>query len=153
MEMPRPLIYLSHPFSVNPEGNRDDAREKIRRLASETQGYIFINPLDLFLGQSSVMNDEEILSQAIEIMLHCDGVIFTNGYEESKGCMAEYKAAKKAGIPIWFGTETFLTSLEWHYDEIGGFHGGGCGTSPEGEFCGECSESSCVECQARQVAV
>ena len=33
-----------------------------------------------------------------------------------------------------------------YYDEVGGFHEGGCGTSPSGEFCGECSKQSCKDC-------
>lgn len=31
-------------------------------------------------------------------------------------------------------------------DEVGGYHEGGCGTGPDGVFCGECSSSSCVGC-------
>lgn len=36
--------------------------------------------------------------------------------------------------------------LEGCYDEVGGYHEGGCGTDPDGEFCGECSNASCASC-------
>lgn len=34
------------------------------------------------------------------------------------------------------------------YDEVGGYHEGGCGTAPNGHFCGECSKPSCAKCEA-----
>ena len=35
---------------------------------------------------------------------------------------------------------------EGTYDEVGGYHEGGCGTDPDGEFCGECGSASCASC-------
>ena len=32
------------------------------------------------------------------------------------------------------------------YDEVGGYHEGGCGFDPDGEFCGECGSTSCASC-------
>lgn len=31
-------------------------------------------------------------------------------------------------------------------DEVGGVHEDGCGWSPDGEFCGECSKPTCQHC-------
>jgi len=35
---------------------------------------------------------------------------------------------------------------EWFKDEIGGLHSEGLGWHPDGHFCGECSNGSCVGC-------
>ena len=35
---------------------------------------------------------------------------------------------------------------EGFYDEAGGYHEGGCGTDPDGHFCGECSRLNCAKC-------
>lgn len=37
-------------------------------------------------------------------------------------------------------------SNDFHYDELGGFHDCGAGTSPDGQDCGECSNLSCKFC-------
>ena len=34
-----------------------------------------------------------------------------------------------------------------YIDEIGGIHEDGCGWSPNGDFCGECSNISCKVCE------
>lgn len=33
------------------------------------------------------------------------------------------------------------------YDEVGGYHEGGCGFDPDGDFCGECGSTSCATCE------
>lgn len=35
---------------------------------------------------------------------------------------------------------------EGFHDAVGGYHEGGCGWDPNGQFCGECSNSTCAEC-------
>ncbi len=32
------------------------------------------------------------------------------------------------------------------FDKAGGFHEGGTGTDPDGNFCGECSRMDCSQC-------
>jgi hypothetical protein len=31
----------------------------------------------------------------------CDAMMVLPGFNDSKGCMAEYELAKKLGLPIW----------------------------------------------------
>lgn len=38
-------------------------------------------------------------------------------------------------------------SDDLHYDDQGGAHDSGTGTSPEGTYCGECSNVSCKFCE------
>lgn len=124
-----------------------------------------------------------MLSQAVEVMLRCDGIIFCDGWEKSRGCRMEHLKARKAGLPRWLGVDAFLGNHRQqneHYkrfemlvfeqmiaegrmrrghpedlnggkykgmsDEIGSFHDEGLGWSPDGNFCGECSSTTCVAC-------
>lgn len=158
MKEKRTFIYISHPFSADPEHNRRKASDITGELARKcgVNLFIFINPLDLFLGQSQTLeSDRWISSQAIEAMLKCDGVIFCDGWRKSRGCRVEHFAAHKTGLPRWLGVDAFLANLEQHedlcedkgcLDEIGGYHEAGCGWQPNGAFCGECSKMSCVGC-------
>ena len=114
MKEKRPLIYISHPFTGDPEGNRESARKITAFLSKECgfNNYIFINPLDLFLGQSMVANlDASVLSQAVEVMLKCDGVVFCDGWRKSRGCRVEHRKAYKAGLPRWDGPEAFVAGF------------------------------------------
>jgi len=36
-----------------------------------------------------------------------------------------------------------------YVDNVGGYHGGGCGHNPQGVFCGECSNKTCEGCYAQ----
>lgn len=124
-----------------------------------------------------------MLSQAIEIMLRCDGVIFCDGWRKSRGCRMEHFKARAAGLPRWIGVDAFLGNLRQQNegykrfemlmfeqmiaegkmrrghpedlnggkcagrsDEVGGFHDEGLGWSPDGNFCGECSNGTCAAC-------
>ena len=114
MKEKRPLIYISHPLTGNPAGNRESARIITAYLSRDCgfNNYIFINPLDLFMGQSlSAHSDAAVLSQAIEVMRKCDGVIFCKGWQKSRGCRMEHYVAYKAGLPRWDGVETFCTGF------------------------------------------
>lgn len=57
-------------------------------------------------------------------------------------------AREKLGRPVW----THELALKSVIDEIskaaGGYHEGGCGWDPNGNFCGECSDSDCGQCPA-----
>ena len=127
--MKRLLIYVSHPLSGNPEGNRKSAREITARLSDRCgfRDFIFVNPLDMFQGQGMTdTQDRHILSQAIEVMLKCDGVIFCDGWKRSRGCRMEHFLARKAGMLRWLGAESFQEGLyqgiHEHSDSLQGFY-------------------------------
>ena len=53
----------------------------------------------------------------------------------------EIEYAKSQGKFIYF-----YNHPEAYYDDIGGFHDSGMGWNPNGNWCGECSKSTCREC-------
>jgi len=113
------LIYISHPFTGNEELNRLDARQITGRLSMRHQDeFIFINPLDLFQGQSDFLEpDSLILKQALEVLRKCNGVVFCKGWQRSAGCRKEFALATKLGLPIWESPELFTENVVWGEDE------------------------------------
>jgi hypothetical protein len=47
-------------------------------------------------------------------------------------------------LSVFFEPDEY--ELEEYKDEIGGVHSEGLGWNPQGVFCGECSNMSCVGC-------
>lgn len=102
------LIYISHPFG-GLQRNRDNARMITSTLACEyPQQFVFINPLDLFRAQGMVIEEDNlILTQALNVMERCDGVLFCDGWKNSNGCRAERQIANNLTLPCWFGLDSF----------------------------------------------
>lgn len=61
-------------------------------------------------------------------------------YDNGDEVVIEDSTIKILGVH-WSG-ETF----EEHINSAGGTWEGGCGTAPDGKFCGECSTFDCDEC-------
>lgn len=69
-----------------------------------------------------------------------------------------YRLAVRFGLlelkrkPVTFYFEKYrekgqLKADEGFHDDAGGYHEGGCGWDPNGNFCGECSCGDCGQCQ------
>ncbi len=60
----------------------------------------------------------------------------------------------RAKIPRWVGRIDHDEDSDCpeppsgFHDSAGGYHEGGCGWDPNGNFCGECSEADCAGCPA-----
>lgn len=97
------MYYVSHPFTGDEKKNRWEARLMTAALKQAYPENVFINPLDAIRYAENVPNwsYEEILSQCIDIMYKCDGIILTGMWEKSRGCMAEKKAAEQEKMEIY----------------------------------------------------
>lgn len=42
------------------------------------------------------------LAEAIKKLAYCDGIIFGNGYDKSKGCLCEYYIAEQYGLEFYY---------------------------------------------------
>ncbi len=84
-----------------------EARERARKFAEE-QGYEFVNSLFVDDWYEKENLEEKgvkqipvyFLSKSIEKMSLCDVVYFSKGYENARGCRAEYAIAKEYGLEI-----------------------------------------------------
>lgn len=110
------------------------------------QGYIVIS-----VGLFGHSGDDEAWNDGIKEMLDdmhkrkidmADGimVIDVDGYV-GESTESEIEYAKSKGKFI-----SFYSNPAAYYDDIGGFHDAGMGWNPNGNWCGECSKSTCREC-------
>lgn len=107
------MLYVSHPYTGNEEANRERAAAITKMLANTYPDTVFINPLDTFRAQGTGgLSHEELLAQCVELMGRCDGVIFCEGWEKSKGCAEEMEAARQMSMPRWIGVQAFAEVWE-----------------------------------------
>ena len=88
-------VFISHPFSSDPEGNRVRVDIICHDLAK--QGILPISPLHLFSFMENDDNREEILQVCFRLIDICDEVWI---YGDSEGCRSEAKYAKSVGKPV-----------------------------------------------------
>jgi hypothetical protein len=104
-------IYCSHPFTGNEESNRLAARNKIAKLADKFSNTVFINPLDaLMYAEDAGLDYDTCINQCIELLYMCDAMILFGDWQNSKGCIEEYRRASQKGIPVY---NEDLTVLEF----------------------------------------
>lgn len=107
--------YISHPYTGNEEENRKKAADVQRHLHEMYADIMCINPLAMF-APLAALSYEKIMTYCLEVMQPADAVIMCSGYEKSRGCMREYEAAKREGIPVIFykGGDAPLVGIEEH---------------------------------------
>lgn len=101
------VFYLSHPFTGNEEKNRIETTKLMQLLGSTFPQYVFLSPIDAMKPMEHLLDYDTILSQTLELLKRCDGIILTGRWQESNGCQAEYDLAKKLCLSISFGVAGF----------------------------------------------
>lgn len=95
------LVYVSHPFTGNEWNNRLDARETCADLKEEHPDWCLVDPLGAFSWLDYVKLDyEDALKMCIAVLERCDAIYLCMGWEGSKGCVAEWRAAKNKGLEV-----------------------------------------------------
>jgi len=94
-------VFISHPFSSDPEGNR--VRVDIICHDLVKQGILPISPLHLFSFMEDDLQREEILQVCFKIIDICDEVWI---YGDSEGCKREAEYAQRAGkVVMMYGRD------------------------------------------------
>jgi hypothetical protein len=88
-------VFISHPFTSDPEGNRVRVDIICRDLVK--QGILPISPLHLFSFMEDDLQREEMLQVCFRLIDICDEVWV---YGDSEGCRREAKYAKSVGKPV-----------------------------------------------------
>jgi len=88
-------VFISHPFSSDPEGNRVRVDIICHDLAK--QGILPISPLHLFSFMENDDNREEILQVCFRLIDICDEVWI---YGDSEGCEKEREYAISRGKKV-----------------------------------------------------
>jgi hypothetical protein len=102
------LVYVAGPITDYPVGYIENVRnnvllgDKVRKL-----DMVPIIPacdiLSLLVGVK--LDVDDLQNECIELMLHCDVVLFDRGWASSEGCLKEKRIAEKYNIPIVFSIE------------------------------------------------
>ena len=102
------MIYLSHPYTGNEQANRFHAHRIAAGLAREHPGIVFLNPINAMRHTVTAGLDyDTVIRQCLEILSRCDGIIMAGEWRESRGCMAEFRAAQGIGMQIYDGAGEF----------------------------------------------
>lgn len=107
------MIYISHPYTGNEEKNIADADKIAVMLAVKYPEILFINPIAVMKHEGLANHTyRNIMVHCIELLSKCEAIIMTSGWEKSKGCMAEYKYARKEKITVFESIEAFNKKSE-----------------------------------------
>jgi len=94
---PSRKIYLSGPMMGIPDNNAPAFNAAAAQLRA--MGYTVVSPVELDAPDASSSTLEQYLRRDLKIMLDCDGIVFLDGYINSKGAMLQAFVAHKLGMP------------------------------------------------------
>lgn len=100
-------IFVSTPINSRKEATFQEKREAAFRRAKMLKAYllseyphaIVVTPFDA-VPLDSNMKENEATGECISLLLTCDTILLDRGWNGSKGCNLEYRAAKIFGINI-----------------------------------------------------
>ena len=95
-------VYISIPITGL---DHDEQKRKALMIAESyrAMGSKTVTPFDIISSENPQKEDYAYcMGQDVEAMLRCDTVCFANGWQYSKGCMAEFAIAKVYGKIIEF---------------------------------------------------
>lgn len=104
-----PMIYLAHPYTGDEEANKTAARAIADYIATKAPGVVVLNPLDACQAFKR-HTYSEILGWTTAMMAHCDGAIFSAGWQASRGCRHEHAVADRLGLQTFDGVAEFLSA-------------------------------------------
>lgn len=95
--MKRKRIYISIPISGH---DLEEVKEKARKAKMVSHWYDVITPFDVCPEPDKPYS--YYMGKDIEALLECDAIYLCDGWQNSKGCMAEFEVARIYGKEIIF---------------------------------------------------
>ncbi len=97
------IVYIAGPYRADTDWevrqNIQKAEEAAARLWA--RGYIVICPHKNSAFMSGVCDESCFMQGYLKIMGLCDFVVMLEGWENSAGCIAEYKEAKRLNMNVF----------------------------------------------------
>ena len=121
----------------------------VQRLNAEEEPEAVDGQIVLFTGTGFTATDKLSKTYRYRMIgaeVSHDGLIRLLNLDTNRLTYVEPEWFRQRKIKV-LQKEPGLESDDGFYDEVGGYHEGGCGTGPDGVFCGECSSSSCAGCE------
>lgn len=91
-------IYISLPITGHEYLAK--LRAEVRQKELRQKGVDAVTPFDV--SPDSNASYAEHMGRDIQALLECDAVYFCRGWQDSKGCQAEYEVAKIYGKQMFF---------------------------------------------------
>lgn len=97
--MRKKKCYISLPITGR---GLDEVRERIAELKRklEEKGFVPVSPFDRDIDFNAT--HEEHMREDFKMLLDCDYILMSSGWEYSVGCRAELNAALACGIKVMF---------------------------------------------------
>ena len=113
------LIYIAAPYSDDPEKNTEIARAAADRIKAD--GRAFPVTPHLLGGHGE---PEYMYAGTLELMRRCDAVLALPRWDQSRGALAEVRAADRAQQPVFYDEAELLrwiggASVGTHYGQRG----------------------------------
>lgn len=90
-------IYVSGPVTGQEDTARERFLEACRAIGLHGRFEGTANPCALCPPDAT---HEEAMRRCLRVLLNCDAMALLPGWEESRGCLAEYAVACAIGIPV-----------------------------------------------------
>lgn len=96
------LYYVAHPY-----GGLCENREKVQQIIQELSSKIefadatFVSPIHQFGFTYETVSYVNGVKKCLSLLAHCDALLLTGDWKNSRRCMAEYAFAKASGIEIF----------------------------------------------------
>lgn len=91
-------VYIS--LAITGHENLAKLRAEVRQKELRQKGFDAITPFDISPDPNA--SYAEHLGKDIQALLECDAIYFCRGWQDSKGCQAEYEVAKIYGKQMVF---------------------------------------------------
>lgn len=86
------------------------AKCEMAKTIIKNRGYEPVSPLEVHPDINARYST--LLGHCIEAVLNCTGVLFLEGWAESKGCLLEKSCAEIYGIKMYFGIDNLPPNVK-----------------------------------------
>jgi hypothetical protein len=101
-------IYVAHPYGGKEE-NKIAVEEIVKELVANNPDILYMSPIHAFGYLYDTVSYEKGMEYCIDLLRGCDELLLCEGWENSKGCCAEYTYALGKGIPVKYHNEIGMT--------------------------------------------
>lgn len=107
-------IYISLPITGY-EIDHVEARCIFATGVLKGKGHEAVSPLDVCGAAGDELDYAACMARDIEALLHCDAILMSEGWKDSRGCRLEHEAAKIYGLQVFYGLDKVPeNNALWH---------------------------------------
>ena len=95
------LVYVAQPYGGDSQ-RYEKAKITVSSFIKRYKDCVFVSPVLQYGHMYEGVEYIEGLEICINLLRKCDRLLLLKGWHESRGCMAEWAAARALGIPIYY---------------------------------------------------